>query len=411
MAKTRKPMANNKFDNTKLLFRERQFYAKRVLTSGEYNNLIDLWTLKFHEYGKVNLYNQKVRITPRFLKQLESDGDTSYHAINFVADAFNGLRRYCRIGAHHPTRIIPTDSRFANLDPAQQNSYTSIWDSHEQHLKIVFDLFMKTYMQFYKHKKQVTNIDTFLKMVLKFSKDLGTTVPITKIGFIESVHSGVNYNGLMVEVANENHGDDAAKWKWIQDLGFDYWIRGCAMHGFWVDRNAPWRVVANLESNSMSRYMKKYNLFSINDFFNTYCVRVFMDEVRDLKIYLYRLYHAFVQLEPGFVEKEFLVNHKRTQLTRIRRSTVSEDSFYRRYGDRYWMRYWFYLRINELGVKFSPTRRGEILKTAYRIQIELDLSNALEYLTRVLFRAQGFTDIAEKSFVQRKRDRQIIVHS
>ena len=266
-------------------------------------------------------------------------------------------------------------------------------------------------MQFYKHQKRVTNIDTFLEMVLKFSKDLGTTVPITKIGYIESIYSGVNYNGLMVEVAEEEHGDDTKKWQWIKDPGFNYWVRGCAMHGFWVDRNAPWRVIANLESKSMNRYMRKYNIFTINDFFNAYCVRVFMDEIRELKIYMYKLYNALLRIAPEFVEKKFLPNYKTTEVTRVRRTAVDEDAFYRRYNDRYWMRYWFYLRMNELGVDYTARHKKEILKTAYRIQIELDLSNALEYLTRVLHRAQGYKDVAEKSFIQRKRDRQIIVHS
>ena len=49
------------------------------------------------------------------------------------------------------------------------------------------------------------------------------------------------------------------------------------------------------------------------------------------------------------------------------------------------------------------------LKTAYKIQIELDLSNALEYLTRVLQRATGVSDVSEKNFIHRKRDKQIIM--
>jgi len=409
----KKPLARNDIGSTKLLYKERLFYSRGILTSAEYRNLMDLWTLKFSEYGKVNLHNQKVRIRqdPRFLKQLESDDDTPYYAINFVADAFNDLRKYCRSGAIVPTRMIPASSKFANLNPAGQNRWEPIRGMHEQHLRNVFDLFNRTYMQFYKHQKRVTNIDTFLEMVLKFSKDLGTTVPITKIGYIESIYSGVNYNGLMVEVAEEEHGDDTKKWQWIKDPGFNYWVRGCAMHGFWVDRNAPWRVIANLESKSMNRYMRKYNIFTINDFFNAYCVRVFMDEIRELKIYMYKLYNALLRIAPEFVEKKFLPNYKTTEVTRVRRTAVDEDAFYRRYNDRYWMRYWFYLRMNELGVDYTARHKKEILKTAYRIQIELDLSNALEYLTRVLHRAQGYKDVAEKSFIQRKRDRQIIVHS
>ena len=405
------PLAKNDFESVKTLYNERLYYATKVLTPAHYNNLIDLWSMKYHDYGKVNLYNQKVRINSRFLKELKSDTIDPLFAVNFVADAFGDLRRYCRNAAHHPTRIIPASSKFANVDSTEQNRWKPLRQSYEDYLKVVFDSFVDGYMQSHEHKKRVTNVDTFLNMFLRYAVKLGPRAPVTKVGYIESRYAEVNYNGLMIEVAKDNHGDDLKKWEWIQDLGFDFWVRGCAMHGFWVDRNAPWRIVANLESKSMGRYMEKYNIVSINDFFNVYCVRVFMDEIRDLKVYLYRLYAAFLRIEPYFYVKQFLGWQRKTVTQKVHRVPITEDSFYRQYNDRYWMQYWFWLRMGEVGVGFSSTRVQEILKTAYRIQIELDLSNALEYLTRVLHRAVGYGDVAEKSFVQRKRDRQIIVHS
>tara|TARA_Y100000310_G_scaffold341054_1_gene438931 strand:- start:1092 stop:1892 length:801 start_codon:yes stop_codon:yes gene_type:complete len=266
-------------------------------------------------------------------------------------------------------------------------------------------------MQNHRHNRQVKDINTFLELFLQFSKEIGPNAPVTKVGYIESVYSGVNHNGLIIEIASANHAVDFAKWKWTQDVGFDFWRRGCAMHGFWVDRNAPWRIVANIESKSMLRYMKKYDIHSIKELFDVYFVRVFSDEIRDFKKYLYRLYYSFIQHDPVIVEKTFLPNHKKTRTTRTRRATLRETDFYHKYGDRYWVRYWFMIRIAELGVVFSQHRREQILKTAYKIQIELDLPSALEYLSRVLQRATGHTGVPEKAFIERKTDRQIIVHS
>ena len=404
------PLAKNSLVS-KTLFRERNYYKHNILSSKEYPGLIDFWTLKFREYGKVNLSNQKIRINERFLKKLPSDEPANFYAVNFVADAFAGLKKYCHSAAFGMNRIIRADSRYAIINPQAQNMWTSIDDGYNAYIRVHFEMFISRYMQNHRHNRQVKDINTFLELFLQFSKEIGPNAPVTKVGYIESVYSGVNHNGLIIEIASANHAVDFAKWKWTQDVGFDFWRRGCAMHGFWVDRNAPWRIVANIESKSMLRYMKKYDIHSIKELFDVYFVRVFSDEIRDFKKYLYRLYYSFIQHDPVIVEKTFLPNHKKTRTTRTRRATLRETDFYHKYGDRYWVRYWFMIRIAELGVVFSQHRREQILKTAYKIQIELDLPSALEYLSRVLQRATGHTGVPEKAFIERKTDRQIIVHS
>ena len=81
----KRPLATNDFVSTKLLFKERRYYNTKVLTPETHRNLIDLWTLKSRDYGKVNYSNQKIRIDTRFLKELNSKSNAE-EAFNY----FNG---------------------------------------------------------------------------------------------------------------------------------------------------------------------------------------------------------------------------------------------------------------------------------------------------------------------------------
>ena len=100
-------------------------------------------------------------------------------------------------------------------------------------------------------------------MYFQLCREIGKSRPLTKTGYLESnLPPTANLNGYIVEVAkSQSHDNDLTKDKWITDPGFDYYIRGAAMHGFKVDRNAPWRLVANLESRTMAKYMSKYKIY------------------------------------------------------------------------------------------------------------------------------------------------------
>jgi hypothetical protein len=73
------------------------------------------------------------------------------------------------------------------------------------------------------------------------------------------------------------------------------------------------------------------------------------------------------------------------------------------------LRYWFILRSHELGIKFSTKEQSTILRTAFKIERELDLQSAIAYTVRVLQKRAGFGADPEKSFIRRDGDRQLII--
>jgi len=409
---TRPSFASNTL-RAKPLFKERNHYKRNVLRQDEYRNLIDIWDPRYQNYGKVDLQNQSIRLDTRFLKPINPKSkDEKFYAVNFVTDAFLDLRRYCFGAGERGTAapVIPKESRYFKINAKTQNQWVPLDTPYREHLRRVFDPFVKTYLQAPRLRKRSLNIDDFLRVFLEFSADFSSDFPLTKTGFVESKHGPANHNGLLIEIdEKKSHDKDLEKAKWINDVGFPFWLRGCAMHGFLVDRNAPWRIMANLESQSMGRYYKEYGIRSMRQLFDTYFVPTYLDDLQDLKMNLYSFYRTYVRMEPFVVEKEFLVNYRQTVTTNVYRQLPSRDAFLEMYGDRFWLRYWFLLRSRELDTKFSDREQFDTLKTAYKIHKELDLQSALAYIVRVLHRRAGRGGLPEKSFIRREGDRQIIV--
>ncbi len=181
------------------------------------------------------------------------------------------------------------------------------------------------------------------------------------------------------------------------------------MHGFKVDRNAPWRLVANLESRTMAKYMSKYKIYSLAELFDSYYVKTYLDDISDLKDILYDFYKFYVGVDPSFDNLEWCVEGQKVIKRTFRRQTMRKNSFFEKYGDKYWMRIWFMMRLYELGVELEDRVINVFLTTAYKIKKTLDLSAAMDYLNSNLMKLSGRGGPPSKAFVERTTDRQIII--
>ena len=161
----------------------------------------------------------------------------------------------------------------------------------------------------------------------------------------------------------------------------------------------------------MLQYTKEYGVNSLQEIFDTYYIPTYRDDMQEIKTFMYTFYQAYLRFEPHYVEKEFLINHKRTETTKVLRQPVGQEAFFKKYGDLFWMRFWFLLRSQEYGVSFSAHEQQDILKTVYKIEKELDIEAAMGYIVRVLRKKAGLGGPPEKSFIRREGDRQIIVKS
>ncbi len=84
--------------------------------------------------------------------------------------------------------------------------------------------------------------------------------PFTFCSYYASHRASAFSTGLMMSFGDINANDDFYKNRYFEDPEFGKYVQAAANFGFRVDLNAPWRVVADLRSTPMAKYMLRHNI-------------------------------------------------------------------------------------------------------------------------------------------------------
>lgn len=217
--------------------------------------------------------------------------DQNVFVFNFVADAFFDLQRNLKIAGDsgHINRVssnlfeiqalggwTPYTRRYSRL-------LSNCAGAFGNHLN---SLDAKKYNAIVNFQDYVTEFKNYLKTGKYVS-------PVTLSGMTLSPSTSPLLSGLAVEIAQRPYGGDAGTYRdYIRDNNFDYYVKAARKYGFYVDRNAPWRLYADVLSDPMLEYLATYDVMP-ESFFNTYYDRVYTIEVDLLKENLLAMYNNF----------------------------------------------------------------------------------------------------------------------
>ena len=138
------------------------------------------------------------------------------------------------------------DSKISDLDIA--SAYINPDVLYDAHMNVVMNVFVDTFLLNPKRNEDIENFDDFLRHFVEFCERYAKLIPVTKTAFIKSQYCTPLVSGLVIEIVNEDHNDDNNKGKWINDPNYNFYARTAKKYGFLVDKNAPWRLVANVTS-------------------------------------------------------------------------------------------------------------------------------------------------------------------
>ena len=114
-----------------------------------------------------------------------------------------------------------------------------------------------------------------------------------------SRHLGPMASGLCIDVQSLSYSEDEPKIEFINSPNFQQFRRIANQYGFMVDKNVPWRLVANINSPQMLQYASEYQEIStVDDIINKFFVQTSTIEIENLKLYLVSLYNQFVADNP-----------------------------------------------------------------------------------------------------------------
>ncbi len=234
------------------IFRERQRYDKIIFPDDLIPNFMETWN-QDRFYGLVNTKGNTVVVDPDFLKPLYYTQNDTLYALNFVADAWRDFSDRLR-------ELVDADQIYKNspwAEPYAIKAWDSVDNGYNNYLtNIVYPALNEIYLTQGGRDKEIHNIDSFLSMFDNFLDELMMPLgPLTRSGFIESSFVSPLASGLMIEMGYDNYGDDFTKSYSYKDQNFQLVARIAAQYGFALDKNIPWRLIADLRSPAMQEYM------------------------------------------------------------------------------------------------------------------------------------------------------------
>ena len=216
---------------------------------------INFWSSKYEKYGRVDENNNVIVPDISKFKQIRTENETLF-VFPFVADAFEDLVEF--IKTQRANRLHPDQFLTLNIEAKRA------WFNIDEHYKKVLDQYISNFVGVFlletKLAEQILDFESFLNVFLNFySKDIIGEFPMTKTATVDSRKTSPNTSGLCVEVSLDSHSDDYNKFnKYLNNINYEFYTLAAAKFGFFVDKNAPWRLVANIESPKMKEYMQKY---------------------------------------------------------------------------------------------------------------------------------------------------------
>ena len=187
-------------------------------------------------------------------------------------------------------------------------------------------------------------------------------------------------SALGIDIKDMSYSKDEPKKKFIDSPNFSCYTSLAAKHGFMVDKNIPWRLVADLNSAAMQSYAQVYEPGATSpvNISNLFYVQVSANELDVFKSYYLKHYNQFVKENPINIT----VSHSSAGVTKTRQSRlkVTREEFDQMYGDSYWVEPLIKIRNMETGLNYSAPGIAAITRVAKDIQKTLDTTSAMSYI-------------------------------
>ena len=349
-------------------------------------------------YGRVDKDGDAIYLADNASLQTLSSGAKEDHmAIDFVCDAFSdfatSVKNAANKGYLSKESLIPTNMRAFKSQTNGDLPYR-----YEKHLNKIYTAFIDTYLSVDRRQEKIKNYSDFVKHFIRFFTKTAANFPFTRTGFITSTHCSPFVSGLMLEVSAESHGlaSNAKVESYLLDNNFTFFVNESRKFGFMVDKNAPWRLVFNIQSGvnytgeagarGGQIYMDGRAMNSDN-IFSSYFRKAYIDELINLKNQLYNFYESFYFQYSTYQELKYPEYSVRSELTdscaplklmieRKERTPPPNENL----NDLYWLNVLLLFRLAETKTYYDNQRYNFFYNKAKERYNLFGAESALKYI-------------------------------
>ena len=284
-------------ENSKKSFNKKLVYnADADEERRQYPNLVDFNFGEKFFYGKVQrdfvpMYFDGDGIELKSLDSSVTDGQY-FATMGFVADAFQKMAEQFSKGIVSG-KIFPNEEYLSKLKVYK--AYTSPIAAFNEHFTNYTDALVNRMRN---DEMTITNFDDFLLHFKKFVLKSAMEIPFTFSAFLKSKYCPMTVSGLVIEIADlEYHNDELKRQMFYNSRNWNYYLNACRSYGFMVDKDIPWRLVADISSRPMLEVAAGYDLGHTDLILNTGFSRPEMFFLENFRRYLLNVYDRVVEPE------------------------------------------------------------------------------------------------------------------
>ena len=384
--------ATNNRESSKDLFEKRVIYRSDA-SNTNYENLVDFNFGEKFLYGRVNRFFvpiEEVNILPlsTSMKTFKRSADPkkALSALSFVVDAFEQVARQFEKCAQ--LRKIDTKDPFlTNL---------RVHRAYDDH-RVLYRNHAATYQNalqniFVDRNIKVKGFDHFIDELMSILQNTAHRNAFTKTAFIKSRRCPATCSGLVIEIADLDAANDEEKInQFVNSLNWEFYLQTCASYGFMVDKNVPWRMVADIGSephrSAIYDYAEKYGYSTTNQILSSIYQPVH-------RLYFYAFKKQLLQVYNAVKLKSFLEPQECPDGTlgskKIIPHSYTLESLSEKYTEFDFMRWYMQIRFAEEESEFSENERQAIVdscldlsKGSYKYD-DLYIQGALNAFERIL---------------------------
>jgi len=332
----------------------------------------DFW-YKNGYFGRVNDRKEPVVANERFLRQITSSDEKTILVIPPIAEAWKALV------AHVNKAIFRGDidaerSLYGNLKPTL--GWLSLHMQYKNYNSVLYDVFTGPFMSTPNDHK-IKDFESFVGVFLDFLHRTTSKLPWTREGFFLSHKATPHYSGMVIEIAEAPHDLDSLKAAYLSDRNFEFFKKAANRHGFKIDKNAPWRLVPDLDSRGMQRSIKRCG--STRDkFYSDYYIKIYEYELENFKHFLWGWYNSYVSANPvvQIIDAEYGTENPALE----ERMTYTEEELFSQYSDHYFIKLYAYVRALECKKSWNQATFDRVVYRAREILRVKNKNEAMKYL-------------------------------
>tara|TARA_E500000331_G_scaffold354683_2_gene408328 strand:- start:726 stop:2018 length:1293 start_codon:yes stop_codon:yes gene_type:complete len=316
-------------------------------------------------YGRVN--HEMIPIIPREAKMRElnsNGGKMVCRVFDFVELAFKNFQKAFQ-NAEQKGQISP-DQGFLTF-PEPKAGYVSPISHYLEYRTALYEIFSKKISKDKQVNVNITSFEDFIPYFDQFVEEATTKVPFTFSGFMRSRYSNVMMTGLAVDIWEGDASLDNKKVKRVYDNpNYPFYENMALQFGFSIDKNLPWRLVADLKSPAMIRYMNQLGYPNLASIFSNHYETAHLVGYNNFKSLFAIYYNSFVQNYPTVVTP-YLQKSGKYISKRTYRQTVNLIELNLKYGEQWFLEKYAQIRNLEESSPLSVSRVSQVVDRANKL--------------------------------------------